>query len=68
MLDECFTAIEVAIEDHDLIMLSSLRIGQLWDPIRDDPRFDQMIELMDSEIVYTTKFLSNQDSESPSRF
>jgi hypothetical protein len=26
MLDECFTAIEVAIEDHGLIMLSSLRM------------------------------------------
>ena len=66
MLDECFSAIEIAIEDHNQLMFNSLRIGQFWDPIRADPRFSQMIELMDSKIMYTARFLSTQDLETSS--
>ena len=62
-VDKTFTAIEAAIEDHDVSMIESLRIAEWWDPIRDDPRFDHMLELLDSKETHTAQYLTDLDIE-----
>ena len=38
----------------------TLPLAQWWDPIRDDPRFDEMLELLDSKVTHTEQYLHDQ--------
>ena len=61
-IDNTFLAIEAAIEDHDTLLIDSLRTAAWWDPIRDDPRFDDTLELLDSKVTPTQTSLDNLDT------
>ncbi len=62
-IDNTFMAIEAAIEDHNRLLIDSLRTAAWWDPIRDDPRFDDMLDLLDSKVVPTQTYLDNLDTQ-----
>ena len=36
---------------------------QWWDEIRDDPRFDDMLALLDSKVTHTEQFLKDRDNK-----
>jgi tetratricopeptide (TPR) repeat protein len=55
-VDNTFKAIEAAIEDHNIPMVESLRTAESWDEIRDDPRFDDMLKLLDSKETHTEQY------------
>ena len=52
-IDKTFTLIKAGIENHDLFLIDSLIVAEWWDPIRDDPRFDEMLALLDSKATHT---------------
>jgi tetratricopeptide (TPR) repeat protein len=54
--DDAFRLLERAIEEQDIFVITTLRLAEAWDPIRSDPRFDHLIDLMDSKITYTSKY------------
>lgn len=56
-IDECFRSINSGIEQHDLSLLDSLIVAEWWDPIRDDPRFDEMLARLDSKVTHTDRYL-----------
>jgi len=56
-VDSTFTSIKAGIENHDPFLIDSLVVAQWWDPIRDDPRFDEMLELLDSKVTHTEQYL-----------
>ena len=61
--DSTFTSIEAGIENHDPFLIDSLVVAQWWDPIRDDPRFDEMLELLDSKVTHTEQYLHDHNIE-----
>ena len=60
-IDNTFAVIRRKIEDHDELLIDSLRVAAWWDPIRDDPRFDEMLELLDSKETHTNTYLNTLD-------
>jgi tetratricopeptide (TPR) repeat protein len=58
-IDSTFKAIEAEIEDHNGGMIDSIRTAEWWDEIRDDPRFDDMLELLDSKETHTEQYLND---------
>ena len=44
--DAAMKAINTGIERRDVILLSSLRLGKIWDPLRCDPRFEQALAIL----------------------
>jgi len=56
-IDNTFKTIRDAIEDQDELVLDGLRTAEAWDDIRDDPRFDDMLELLGSKETHTEKYL-----------
>ena len=60
-IDNTFKAMEAAIENHHVFLIESLRTAEWWDEIRDDPRFDDMLELLDSKVTHTQTYLNNLD-------
>jgi|TARA_B100000315_G_scaffold207141_1_gene201822 TolB-like protein len=60
-LDNTFRLIEAAIEDQDGRMLDTLRGAKWWDPIREDPRFSEMLELLDSKESHTEQYVKAQN-------
>ena len=52
-VDRAFEAIEAAIEDHDALLVESLRTAEWWTGIRDDPRYRDVIDLLDSKETHT---------------
>lgn len=62
-IDNAFSEIEKGIKNHDNAIAVSLRIADFWDPLRDDPRFDEMLELLDSETTHTERYLRDDDVE-----
>ena len=60
-IDNTFKATEAAIENHNVYLIRSLRTAEWWDEIRDDPRFDDMLELLDSKVTHTQTYLNNLD-------
>ena len=58
-IDKTFTAIEAGIEEHDRMLIESMPVAAWWDPIRDDPRFDEMLALLDSKVTHTEQYLKD---------
>ncbi len=54
--DNTFNSIAAGIENQDQFLLESLIVADWWDPIRDDPRFDEMLELLDSKVTHTLQY------------
>ncbi|MFP6805569.1 MAG: hypothetical protein VB957_00015 [Pseudomonadales bacterium] len=52
-----FKSIRAGIENHDRLLVGALRVTPWLDPIRDDPRFDEMLELLDSKVTHTEQYL-----------
>jgi len=58
-----FKVIRARIENRDADLLDTLRTGRVWDEIRDDPRFSDMIALLDSMETHTEQYLNASGSE-----
>ena len=39
----------MGIREHSELVVSTLRLGRQWDELCDDPRFQTMIELLESK-------------------
>jgi adenylate cyclase len=52
-VDAAFAAIEAGIEDHDPLLVESLRAAEWWSGIRGDPRYRKVIELLEREETHT---------------
>lgn len=55
--ERTFEALELAVRDHDTLTLNGLRLSSRWDPIRSDPRFAELMALVDSLSTYTDQFV-----------
>ena len=62
-LDRAFEAIEVAVIDRDYRVLDSLRFADWWIPVRDDPRYTALLDLIDSMSTYTDEYQVARDKE-----
>ncbi len=60
-IDNTFKSIEAGVENINLYLVARLQVAEWWDPIRDDPRFDEMLELLDSKITHTEQYLQDHD-------
>jgi len=60
-IDNTFNLIQAGIEDHDPYLIESLLVAEWWNPIRDDPRFDEMLELLDSKVTHTERYLRDHN-------
>lgn len=60
-LDATFSALQVGIENQNMALLDGLLVASWWDPIRDDPRYDELLLLLDSKVTHTEKYLLKQD-------
>ena len=61
-IDSTFKILEAGIENRDPLLIDSL-VAIWWDPIRDDPRFDEMLELLDSKVTHTEQYLRDHKVE-----
>jgi|TARA_Y100000031_G_scaffold126240_1_gene143209 TolB-like protein len=66
-IDSAFKAIEASIENHDPYMFDSLRMAEWWEPLRDDPRFDSMIVLLESKEIHTEQYLRDHSTNPSNR-
>jgi hypothetical protein len=64
-IDKTFTSIKAGIDDHDRFLVASLIVAQWWDPIRDDPRFDEMLALLDSKVTHTQQYRRDHKMAQP---
>jgi TolB-like protein len=64
-IDKTFTSIKAGIDDHDRFLIGSLIVAEWWDPIRDDPRFDEMLALLDSKVTHTEQYLRDHKIAQP---
>ena len=55
-VNDAFRMLETAIREQDRSVIIGLKLAESWGPMRDDPRFDDMIELLDSKTTYTDKY------------
>jgi hypothetical protein len=62
-VDRAFEAIEAAIEDHDALLVESLRTAEWWTGIRDDPRYRNVIDLLNSKETHTEQYSRAHDAE-----
>ena len=60
-IDHTFSSIQAGIEDHDANLIESLIVAEWWDPIRDDPRFEEMLRLLDSKVTHTEQYLRDHN-------
>ena len=56
-IDATFDAIRFEIEERNFNLVASLRLAEWWDPIRDDPRFAEMLDLLESITTHTPAYL-----------
>ncbi len=66
-LDNAFRVIEAAIKDQDGSVIDSLRSADWWDEIREDPRFDALLELLISKKTHTEQYLKDHNLEPASK-
>ena len=62
-IDNCFKSIQAGIDDQHEYLIDSLTVAEWWNPIRDDPRFDEMLELLDSKVTHTEQYLRDNEIE-----
>ena len=65
-IPKTFAALELAVLNRTGSTITSLRLADWWDPIRDDPRFDALLELLDSMVIHTKRYQAEQDLRSTS--
>jgi TolB-like protein len=58
-IDKTFAAIEGGIEEHNRLLIISMPVAAWWDPIRDDPRFNEMLALLDAKVTHTEQYLKD---------
>jgi tetratricopeptide (TPR) repeat protein len=51
--DAAFAAIAAGIDDHDTLLIESLRTARWWRDIRKDPRYDQLVERLERMETHT---------------
>ncbi len=56
-IDAAFDVMRQKIEEHDVFLITGLS-AEWWDPLRDDPRFEDMLELLDSKVIHTAAYLT----------
>jgi class 3 adenylate cyclase/TolB-like protein len=56
-IENTFKALELAVLNRDEQTVNGLRLAAWWDPLRDDPRFDDLLELLESEVTHTEQYL-----------
>jgi adenylate cyclase len=62
-LPSAFAMIREAIEDHDVSVLDRIRVDPgPYAEIRQDPRFVELLRLLESKETHTAKYLSSLDS------
>ena len=59
--DNTFESIRAGIENQNAWLFESLLVAEWWNPIRDDPRFADMLDLLDSKVTHTQTYLNNLD-------
>jgi TolB-like protein len=55
-VDSAFDSMRAGIENRDGGLIFSLRLAAWWDPIRDDPRFNEMLALLDAKVTHTEQY------------
>jgi DNA-binding winged helix-turn-helix (wHTH) protein len=60
--DETFYWLERSINDRDIWLLSAMRTHHLLEPLRSDPRFGQMLSLLESMETNTEEFRRSDDT------
>jgi tetratricopeptide (TPR) repeat protein len=60
-IDHTFKSIHAGIENNDQNLLESILVAEWWNPIRDDPRFSEMLDSLDSKVTHTQTYLKNFD-------
>ena len=60
--DLAFEVMERAIRNRAPILIGTLRTAKWWDPLRSDPRFDEMLALLESMETHTDAYLQQQDA------
>ena len=60
-IDATFKSVQEGIDNHRPSLIESLPVDQLWDPIRDDPRFGEMLALLDSKVTHTEQYLRDHN-------
>jgi adenylate cyclase len=56
-IDATFKSIQEGIDNHSPSLIESLPVDQLWDPIRKDPRFDEILKALDEKVIHTEKYI-----------
>ena len=56
-----FAALELAILNRSTPTINGLRRAAWWNPIRDDPRFDALLALLESMEIHTKRYQAQQD-------
>jgi hypothetical protein len=59
-IDRVFAALNAGVEERRMAVVFSLRRGTIWNEIRDDPRFDALLKLLDSKETHTPEYLKQQ--------
>jgi hypothetical protein len=44
--DQAFAWLDKTLEERDFLALSNLKLDPLWDPLRSDPRFADLMRLI----------------------
>ena len=57
--DRALELIRQGIEDHDRTVLDNIRVLFDWDPLRGDPRFDDLLALLRSKETHTAAFIQD---------
>jgi len=61
--DKAFGSIRAGIVNHNRLLLASLIVAEWWDPLRDDPRFDELLAILDAKVTHTEQYLSDHNIE-----
>jgi TolB-like protein len=59
--DTSFEFLRQGIESHDPTVLDGIRIDVALDELRDDPRFDELLDLLESREANTAAYLEKSD-------
>ena len=60
-IDNAFKSIQAGIENHNPLLIDCLIVSEWWNPIRADPRFKEMLELLDSKVTHTEQYLRDHN-------